>query len=116
MVGETPGEMELRLVVSRFREAVADWDLSPEETGALLGGASGAEEEDPLRRELGVEAETRLRLVIEVAHGLDRMFGPAELRAWLRDDEDGEVTPLEFISRGVTELRAMRAAIAARET
>lgn len=107
------GAEELALARVRFLASVEHWRMDRAELAALLGlPADGGG--DPMERVLGVDAETRMRLATEVARGLDRVFPPDVLLEWLRDDEDDEVTPLAFMSRGATELRAMRAAAAAR--
>ena len=108
------GLVELSLAKSRFAEVADHWGLDAAEAAALLGLAACDPDLDLLAGTMTVEVETRLRLVTEVARGLDRIFDPPVLLEWLRDDEDDEVTPLAFMSRGVTELRAMRAAAAAR--
>ena len=103
---------ELRAAKVRFGAVSLDWGLTPDEQAALLGLARPAEP-DLTREELGVEAETRMRLLVEVAGALDDLLGPA-LLDWLRDDEDDQLSPLAFMSQGVAELRAMRAAAGAR--
>ena len=112
MAGLDPGAQELAAARSRFDVVTSDWGLSPSEVAALLGlppEASLAVDGGSL----AVDAETRMRLFVEVARLLEKVIGP-DLLEWLRDDEDGEVTPLAFMSRGVVELRAMRAAASAR--
>ncbi|QXQ07298.1 hypothetical protein KX816_04505 [Sphingosinicellaceae bacterium] len=95
-------------------EIAAHWRLAPAQTAALLGLEAYGEGADFLLDVPDADAETRLRLVIDVARELDLVFPEDVLLEWLRDDEDGMETPLAFMSRGATELRAMRAAAAAR--
>ena len=110
---ESADALDIRLVRARFVEAVSHWRLADAETEALLGVTLPVGG-DLCHLDLGEDAEARMRLAIDVAHGLDRIFAEEVLLEWLRDDEDDMLTPLAFMSRGVTELRAMRAAAAAR--
>jgi len=109
-----PSALELESAVARFRVAISDWELSSGELAELLGLEGGGPVDHLLGGKLDVDAETRLRLATEVAHLMDMLWEPAASRSWLRDDEDDDVTPLKFMSAGVTELRAMRAALAGR--
>lgn len=101
---------ELASMRCRFSALVADWGLTPCEVGALLGVGSPVSGPPPGDG----AAEMRMRIFIDAARELERVLPADVLLVWLRDDEDGEVTPLAFMSRGVVELRAMRAAAAAR--
>ena len=113
-VANDAGLVELRLAKVRFAHAVAHWRMDAVETAALLGLPTPPAGVDPLRTTLSEDAERRLRVATDVAHGLDAVFDERTLLDWLRDGFDEEVTPLAFMSRGVTELRAMRAAAAMR--
>ena len=108
------GAEELRLVRARFRKVAAAWRLEPVEMAGLLGMPDLPQGCDPSEVSLSEDGETRMRLVIEAARELDALFEAEDLLDWLRDDEDDEITPLTFMSRGPVEIRAMRAAAAAR--
>lgn len=107
---------ELRAVKERFTVLTKHWLLDSAEAAALIGLPTPHVGGDPLAEPLGQDVETRLRLAIEVAGELDRALPPGVLLEWLRDDEDDNEAPLAFMSRGVLQLRAMRAAAVARSS
>ena len=103
------GDIEVRAVMDRFAALVEDWDLDAAEVAGLL--ALGESGQLPAAPPLPAETEHRMRLLVELDRDLRAALSPGALRDWLHTDRSHDgVTPVSFLSGGLVNIRAMRAA------
>ncbi len=96
---------ELAAVHRRFEAMAGRWMVTQEEAAALLGQADW--------RDAGLtsDAETRMRLLLDVDGLLDLILGEGVLADWVRTPNVafvGQLTPLEAMSKGAHATRGMR--------
>lgn len=105
------GETELAAMVARFRGLVADWRLAPSDVATLLQVEREDLGLDLVPRNV-VPTEHRMRLIIEIAILVPAIIGQTEPRDWLHaldlHHDANRVTPLQFLSGPIANLRALR--------
>lgn len=98
VVSEDP--RHLRDVLARWDVVAREWGLDERERSDVLGGFRGGVVDD-IATYRTAEAETRMRLVVELAPLLVRVHGRRErVRVWLRRPNPnlGGGTPLELMA------------------
>ncbi|NJR80064.1 hypothetical protein [Sphingomonas corticis] len=97
---------ELRMMRRAWNALRAQWRLDRREVLELLRGAEGA-------GTLSAATETRMRLLVEIGYRLCAADGDDDLRDRLRRPTAafGWLSPLEAMSGGTGELRAVRVAL-----
>lgn len=101
------GALALRLVLERWDEVAAAWDLGDVERSSLLGSIAGGPVGSAATY-APATAELRMRLVVEFAGVLFRALGDERrVRFWLRAPNArlSGATPLEAMSESVEWIR-----------
>ena len=104
-------QIELRLVLERWKAVREHWDLNSEEEGSLLMGSGFSGPVEYVHSWGAATMERRMRLLIDLSGALSSLFNDEErVRKWLRrplDSASGR-NPIQAMSTSTEWIRTLK--------